>query len=75
VLHWWLRDIWLLTAHSSSEYMTFPNLLNATQAIATRLKEPEAMENLRLIDRTQQILHTNAQEALTLEVSFLKLRL
>ena len=33
------------------------------------------MENLRLLDRTQQILHTNAQEALALEVGFLRLKL
>src|SRR4051812_44828627 len=74
VLHWWLRDVWLLTAHNSDQYLTFPNLALASQKIAARLKEPDAMENLQLIDKTQQILHTNAQEALTLEVSFLRLK-
>lgn len=75
ILHWWLRDIWLLTAHNSDQYLTFPSFAGSSQKVAARLKEPEAMENLQLIDRTQQILHTNAQEALTLEVSFLRLKL
>ena len=60
---------------SLTSSVTFPNLLNASEAVAARLKETDAMENLRLIDRTQQILHTNAQEALTLEVAFLRLKL
>jgi DNA polymerase III delta' subunit len=75
ILHWWLRDVWLLTAHNSDQYLTFPSLGAASQKVAARLKETDAMENLDLIDRTQQILHTNAQEALTLEVSFLRLKL
>jgi DNA polymerase III subunit delta' len=75
VLHWWLRDVWLLTAHNSDQYLTFPNLAATSQKVAARLKEPEAMDNLQLIDKTQQTLHTNAQEALTLEVSFLRLKL
>jgi DNA polymerase-3 subunit delta' len=75
VLHWWLRDVWLLTAHSSNDYLTFPKLSGASQQIASRLREPDAMQNLQLIDKTQQILHTNAQEALTLEVGFLRLKL
>jgi DNA polymerase-3 subunit delta' len=75
ILHWWLRDVWLLTAHDSDDHLTFPNFSTSARQIASRLKEPDAMENLQLIDRTQQILHTNAQEALTLEVSFLRLKL
>jgi DNA polymerase-3 subunit delta' len=75
VMHWWLRDVWLLTAHSAEDYLTFPNLRSATQQVAARLREPDAMENLRLLDQTQQTLHTNAQEALTLEVNFLRLKL
>jgi len=75
LLHWWLRDVWLLTAHNSDQYLTFQHLAASSQKIAARVKEPEAMDNLQLIDRTQQILHTNAQEALTLEVSFLRLKL
>lgn len=106
VIHWWLRDVWLLAAHrqtaslasddgpdremapaeatdrlsppSSTDFhalLTFPDLLPATFRIASRIKESDAMANLQLIDRTQQILHTNAQEALSLEVSFLRLKL
>ena len=75
ILHWWLRDVWLLTAHNSDQYLTFPKLASNSQKIASRLNEPDAMENLQLIDKTQQTLHTNAQEALTLEVSFLRLKL
>ena len=49
--------------------------LGVRSIFTERNKETDAMENLRLIDRTQQILHTNAQEALTLEVAFLRLKM
>src|SRR5207253_2454611 len=86
LLHWWLRDVWLVTARSQSlvasaatdrggDFLTSPGLVTSTQKITGRLKEAQAMENLNVIDETQQILHTNAQEALALEVSFLKLKL
>lgn len=75
IVHWWLRDVWLLAAHSAEDYLTFPGLAQNSKMVAARLKDSEAMENLHVIDRTQQILHTNAQEALALEVSFLRLKL
>ena len=40
-----------------------------------RLDLAEALENLRVLEQTQRLLRTNAQEALTLEVGLLKLRL
>lgn len=75
LLHWWLRDVWLVSAHSAEDFMTFPQLAEPTRRIAARLQPADAMENLRLLDKTQQTLHTNAQEALTLEVGFLRLKL
>lgn len=75
LVHWWLRDVWLMSAHSAEDFMTFPQLAEPTRRVAGRVSETDAMENLRLLDKTQQILHTNAQEALALEVGFLRLRL
>jgi DNA polymerase-3 subunit delta' len=76
IVHWWLRDVWLLATGAPPDgLLTFPGLRPASGAIAARIKPTDAMANLQTIDRTQQILHTNAQEALTLEVSFLRLKL
>lgn len=74
-VEWWLRDVWLQTLNVSPEALTFPQLAEHAQAVARRLKPEEAMDNLAAIERTQRILHSNAQEALVLEVGLLKLRL
>jgi hypothetical protein len=43
--------------------------------VAARLKANEARENLESWEKTQRMLHTNAQEALVLEVGLLRLKL
>jgi DNA polymerase-3 subunit delta' len=72
---WWLRDVWLQALGTGETLLSFPQLAASTQAVAARLKPAEAMENLTFVERTQRLLHTNAQEALVLEVGLLKLRL
>jgi DNA polymerase-3 subunit delta' len=81
----WLRDVWLLTLTESGKreatngnapdgLLNFPEL-TSTGAVARRVKPAQAMENLQFIEATQRLLHTNVQEALTLEVGLLKLHL
>jgi hypothetical protein len=49
--------------------------LASTAAVARRISTAQAMENLRVLEQTQRLLHTNVQEALALEVGLLKLQL
>ncbi len=87
LLHWWLRDVWLLTLNASSQdparpspapladgLLSFPQL-PATAQVARRISSGQATENLRILEQLQRWLGTNVQEALALEVSLLKLRL
>jgi DNA polymerase-3 subunit delta' len=90
LLHWWLRDVWLLTLNGVSQdpaledrrahvaatdgLLSFPQLA-ATPQVARRISPGQAMENLQVIEQLQRWLGTNVQEALALEVSLLKLRL
>lgn len=74
-LQWWLRDVWLQSLPQNPGQRSFPHLSSATQAIAARISPLEAMENLRVLEQTQRFLATNAQEALTLEVGLLRLKL
>lgn len=74
-LQWWLRDVWLRTQHFADEMLSFPDLLNATEAVARRIPPTAALENLGILETTQRLLYTNVQEALTLEVGLLKLKL
>jgi hypothetical protein len=55
--------------------LSFPDLAADAQAIAGRISATEARSNLEELDRLQRQLHTNIQEALALEVGFLRLRL
>ncbi|SPE62222.1 DNA-directed DNA polymerase [Verrucomicrobia bacterium] len=59
---------------SSLELLTFPNLAGPGQ-VAQRISAREAMENLRVAEQLQRWLHTNVQEALAVEVGFLKFKL
>jgi hypothetical protein len=43
--------------------------------VAQRISARDAMENLGIMEQLQRWLSTNVQEALALEVSFLKLHL
>jgi DNA polymerase-3 subunit delta' len=72
LIQWWLRDVWLLTMNSGGELLSFPHLTD-TSRVAQRISPKQAMENLRVIEQTQRLLHTNVQEALALEVGLLKL--
>lgn len=72
LIQWWLRDVWLLTLNGGGELLSFPDL-SASRDVAGRLSQNQAMENLRVIEQTQRLLHTNVQEALAIEVGLLKL--
>jgi DNA polymerase-3 subunit delta' len=73
LIQWWLRDVWLLTFGSAPELLSFP-ALEASMAVARRVSREHALENLRTVEQTQRLLHTNVQEALAIEVGLLKLR-
>lgn len=72
-VQWWMRDVWLRTLGLGREHLLLPELAAATDQLARRLSGAEAMENLRVLERLQSLLGSNVQEALALEVSFLKL--
>ncbi len=74
-VQWWLRDVWLHTLDADRALLGFPELAEASNRIAARVSEREAMENLRVVERTQRLLYSNVQEALALEVGLLKLTL
>jgi DNA polymerase III subunit delta' len=74
-LHWWLRDIWLVTLKMGTAILFYPQLAGKTQTVAQRIPTERAMENLQVIEQTQQLLNSNVQEALALEVGLLKLKL
>jgi len=67
-------DDQLSTIHSLEALLAFPQLAG-TKSVAQRITPQSAMENLRIIEQLQRWLHTNAQEALALEVGLLKLQL
>lgn len=74
-LQWWLRDVWLLTQQKATEFLSLPDLGPHSATVAQRINGDGGLQNLRQIERTQQLLATNVQEALALEVGLLKLKL
>ncbi len=72
-MQWWFRDVWLHTLGAGRELASFPEL--GAEEVARRVTSRQALENLQTMERTQRILHTNAQEALAIEVGLLKLHL
>jgi len=74
VIQWWLRDVWWQALDAGHELLNFPNVAG-TEQVARRITLRQASENLTIIEHTQRLLHTNVQEVLALEVSFLKLSL
>jgi DNA polymerase III subunit delta' len=83
LVQWWLRDVWLhALAHSGQrtvdngdqgrDLFRFPKIPGA-ENVAARISPRQALENLRSLEQTQRLLHTNVQEALALEVGLLKL--
>jgi hypothetical protein len=86
-LQWWLRDVWLRTIQSNpsidggvvargvaDELLNFPQM-TATERVAQRISNQDALENLSILEQLQRWLGTNVQEALAIEVGLLKLRL
>jgi hypothetical protein len=72
LVQWWVRYVWMHTVASGRDFLNFPAISGAEQ-VAGRLTSQQAMENLRTVEQTQRLLHTNVQEALALEVGLLKL--
>ena len=86
LLQSWLRDVWLHTlktgqagnkapdsGKSTTDLLNFPEL-EGPRNVSQRVSSAEAMGNLQVIDQLQQLLATNVQEALALEVALLKMR-
>ena len=71
----WLRDVWLQASGLGNELAQFPDLTDSAQKVGRRLTPHEAEENLRLLEQTQRMLHTNVAELLALETGLLKLKL
>lgn len=74
LVQWWLRDVWLHTLGGGPELLQFPQL-TGTARVGRRLTPQQGIENLRVLEQTQRLLHTNVQEALALEVGLLKLQM
>ena len=74
-VEWWLRDVWLQSQRLSADFLAFPHLRDQTSAVASRISPEDAKSNLDVLENTQRLLGSNVQEALTLEVGLLKLKL
>jgi len=72
LIQWWLRDAWIHTLAIGRDLLKFPEIQGA-ETVARRITPQQALENLKTLDQTQRLLHTNVQEALALEVGLLKL--
>ena len=70
----WFRDVWLLSQGMQSAELALPALAAESAAIARKLTPVQARNNLLSLDGLQRLLHTNVQEALALEVGFLRLQ-
>ena len=75
LLQWWLRDVWLCTTGQSKDLLALPDLAYETEVVAGRLSPHRALANIQLLEETQQLLESNVQEALVLEVAMLRLEL
>jgi DNA polymerase-3 subunit delta' len=71
----WFRDLWLLAMGLGQTENSYPDLSAVTKRVAKRISVEQALTNIETIEQTQRLLATNVQEALALEVGFLKLRL
>lgn len=73
-LQYWLRDLWLAVRGALEPGLAvFPHLSDVTAKLAGRLDSRKAARNLEVMETTQRLLHSNVQEALTLEIGLLKL--
>lgn len=75
LLHWWLRDVWVIRQTQSLTHQRFEPLAAAAGTLSNRLSPLQALENLQTLERTRRLLESNVQEALALEVGLLKLNL
>lgn len=73
-LEWWLRDVWLLALGLNEAALAFPDLAASARTVAQRISPADAAENLRLMEQLQGLLSSNVQEALAMEVAWLKLK-
>jgi DNA polymerase-3 subunit delta' len=74
-LQWYFRDVWVQTLGVGSEVLALATLADQSKLVSTRLVARDAHVNVQLLARTQRLLETNLQEALVLEVMFLRLRI
>jgi DNA polymerase-3 subunit delta' len=70
----WFRDVWVLSHGMNAAELSLPALAAESAAIARKLTPAQAHNNLVSLDGLQRLLHTNVQEALALEVGFLRLQ-
>jgi DNA polymerase-3 subunit delta' len=75
LLEWWMRDVWLIRLGLGEKSLAFPGSGLDTQIVSSRISANDAARNLKLMEETHRLLGSNVQEALALEVSFLKLKL
>jgi len=75
MLEWWFRDVWLTKLGLREGCLTFPGSGSDTQMVSVRISAKDATWNLRLMEETHRLLGSNVQEALAIEVSFLKVKL
>ncbi len=73
-IEWWMRDVWIHTVGITSA-KSYPALAGPTASVAGRITTRDAMANIHTIEETQRLLATNVQEALAMEVGFLKLKI
>jgi DNA polymerase-3 subunit delta' len=73
-LQWWFRDVWLDTLQVDGALRVYPDLSQSIRVVAERVTPEDAMDNLQQLEKTQRLLNTNVQEALTLEVGLLNLK-
>lgn len=73
VIHWWLRDVWLLKICAAGELVHFDQFRSSTNVISQRINIESALTNLTVLEKAQRLLNSNVQETLALEVGFLGL--
>lgn len=72
-IEWFFRDVWILQNNIPEIQPVFPQLSKWTSMLAQKLQTNHVLENMQHLETLQSQLKTNAQEALALEVCFLKL--
>ncbi|MBI5774548.1 MAG: hypothetical protein HZA89_12495 [Verrucomicrobia bacterium] len=73
VIHWWLRDVWMLKTCATDELVHFGQFKKSAETVSNRIGRDSALSNLTVLEKAQRLLNSNVQEALALEVGFLGL--